>query len=281
MISAQNTLDPRARLRYYCQLIVIGGILLGLTLAAVFWGPLWWELLSDREHFKSWIESYGEYAALVFIAIQSVQVILFFIPGEVTQFAGGYLFGTWLGLVLSYIGITLGAVIAFYLARFFDHAVLELLVDRQTLRRFDYLVYGKSGFWPMLILFLIPGIPKDLLCYVAGLTPMHVVTFVIISTLGRFPGVLLSSIFGDSLAERNWTTVSLSIVIALGFIGILYRLREPIARFRCKYLLTEDEQAQRESAQKSQAVHPPPSPPLYFLAPLPPNQSREKDACGP
>jgi uncharacterized membrane protein YdjX (TVP38/TMEM64 family) len=241
--SPENKPAQETRVHHYVQLIVIGVILVGLSIAAVFWGPMLWELLSDRERFKTWIESYGAFATLVFIATQAVQVILFFIPGEITQFAGGYIFGTWQGLLLSYVGITLGAVTAFYLARFFDHAVIDLLVDRQTVRRFDRLVYGKSGFWPMFILFLIPGIPKDLLCYVAGLTPMHVVTFIVISTVGRFPGVLLSSIFGDGLAERDWTTVGLSTSIALGLVGIVYLFREPIDRFRRKHLTTEEEKA--------------------------------------
>ncbi len=269
MTSLQNKLDPTARLRHYCQLTVVGLILLGITLVAVFWGPLLWDLLSDQERFKAWIESYEEYAVLVFIATQIVQVILFFIPGEVTQFAGGYIFGTWLGLLLSYVGITLGAVTAFYLARFFEHAAIDLLVDRQTLRRFDRLVYGKSGFWPMFILFLIPGIPKDLLCYIAGLTPMHVVTFVIISTIGRFPGVLLSSIFGDGLAERNWTTVGLSTGIALGLVGIVYLFREPIERFRRKYLVTEDEKERQESPPQKIQPTSQPKAPQHFIGPSP------------
>jgi uncharacterized membrane protein YdjX (TVP38/TMEM64 family) len=169
-----------------------------------------------------------------------VQVVLFFIPGEVTQLASGYIFGTWLGLLFSYFGITLGSVTAFALARLFEHTALDLLVDRQTVRKFDCFVYGKSGFWPLFILFLIPGIPKDLLCYIAGLTPMHVVTFLAVSTVGRFPGMLLASIFGDGLAERDWTAVGLSTGIALGLLGIVYLLREPIERFRKKYLVTKE-----------------------------------------
>lgn len=85
--------------------------------------------------------------------------------------------------------------------------------------------------WPMFILFLLPGIPKDLLCYIAGLTPMHVVTFLVISTVGRFPGVLLFSVFGDGLAERDWQAVGVSTAIALGLMGLVYLLRAPIERF--------------------------------------------------
>jgi uncharacterized membrane protein YdjX (TVP38/TMEM64 family) len=245
MASPDNRLTTKTQVHQYVQLTVAGLILVGLVLGGVIWGPALWELLSDQERFKTWLESYGAFAALVFIVIQALQVILFFIPGEITQFAGGYIFGTWKGLLLSYVGITLGSVTAFYLARLFQHAVIDLLVDRQTVRRFDRLVYGKSGYWPMFILFLIPGIPKDLLCYIAGLTPMHVVTFLLISTLGRFPGVLLSSIFGDGLAERDWTTVGLSVGIALGLVGLVYLFREPIERFRRKHLITAEEKELR------------------------------------
>src|SRR5262245_39552290 len=200
MSPTHSPLDPHAHVRHSFQLAVCGVILTGLVLLFVFWGPFMWQLLTDRGQFKAWVESYGRYAALVFVAAQVAQVVFFFIPGEVMQIAGGYIFGTWRGLVLSYVGITLGALTAFALARLFEHAVIDCLGDRRTVRRFDRLLYGKSGFWPLLLLFLLPGVPKDLLCYLAGLTPMHAVTFLVISTIARFPGTLFSSIFGDSLA---------------------------------------------------------------------------------
>jgi len=175
------------------------------------------------------------YAAVVFIAAQFVQVVIFFIPGEVTQCAGGYLFGAWLGLVLSYLGITLGSLTAFALARLFEHRATDWLVARQTVRQFDRLIYGKSGFWPLFLLFVIPGIPKDLLCYIAGLTPMPVRTFLVLSTIGRFPGVFLSSLFGNGVAKRSWTVVGLSIGITLVLLGIVTLLRTPIERFHRQY----------------------------------------------
>src|SRR5215471_5905659 len=232
MNPAENSLDLHARFRHYFPLCVCGLLLAGITVVAVLWGPCLWDVLTDHGRFEIWIASYGVYAALVFVAAQFVQVVIFFLPGEVTQVAGGYLFGTWLGLMLSSLGITLGSLTAFVLARLFEHGATDLLVDRQTIRQFDRLVYGKAGCWPMFILFLIPGIPKDLLCYIAGLTPMPVMTFLVISTIGRFPGVLLSSLIGDGLAERDWTVVGLSTGITLVLLGLIYLLRAPIERFR-------------------------------------------------
>lgn len=233
--------DPHQRFRCYSQLAVFGLIVASLVAVGWYWGPFLYHVLTDHERLKAWITSYGTYAMAVFVAVQFVQVLIFFIPGEVTQFAGGYLFGTWYGLLLSYLGITLGSVTAFSIARFFEHAAVDLLVDRQTLRRFNRFVYGKSGFWPMFILFLIPGIPKDLLCYVAGLTPMHVVTFVIISTVGRFPGVMLSSLFGMGVAAHDWKSLSAFIGVTFVLLGLVYLMRNPIERFREKHLVTTEE----------------------------------------
>jgi uncharacterized membrane protein YdjX (TVP38/TMEM64 family) len=228
--------DAHARFRHYFQCLVVGVLLSGLTVVTVLWGPFLWDVLTDQEQFKAWIASYGAYAALVFVAAQYVQVVIFFIPGEVTQCAGGYIFGAWLGLVLSYVGITLGSLTAFALARLFEHRATDWLVARQTIRQFDRLIYGKSGFWPLFLLFVIPGIPKDLLCYIAGLTPMSVGTFLVISTIGRFPGVFLSSLFGNGVAERSWTVVALSIGITLVLLGLVALLRTPIERFHRQYL---------------------------------------------
>jgi len=255
--------DPRDRARRYVLLSVAGLLLAGLAALVVYWGPTLWPLLSDRERFRAWIESYKSSASLVFVLVQCVQVVLFFIPGEVTQFAGGYIFGVWQGVLLSYLGITLGAVIAFLLARLFGAAAVGLLISRETLRKFDRLVYGKSGFWPMFVLFLLPGVPKDVLCYVAGLTPMHVVTFVLISTVGRFPGVILSCILGEGLAERNWTTFALSAGITAGVLGLVYLFRDPIERFRKKHLVTKEEEellgTPRPRATERRTRHPHPA----------------------
>jgi len=253
MHPAEPPLDAHARFRHYFQCSVFGLLLAGLTVVAILWGPLLWEVLSDQGRFKAWIASYGAYAALVFVASQFVQVVIFFIPGEVTQCAGGYLFGTWLGLFLSYLGITLGSLTAFALARLFEHSVTDLLVDRQTVRQFDRLVYRASGVWPMFILFCIPGIPKDLLCYIAGLTSMPMTTFLVISTIGRFPGMFLSSLIGGGLAARNWTVVGLATGIILGLVGLVCLFRAPIERFHKQHLAFQPHTRNRDNGDAGES----------------------------
>src|SRR5262249_35495555 len=126
-----------ARFRHSFQYLVFGLLLAGIAVGTLLWGPCLWDVLTDQERFKTWIASYGVSARVFFIPAQFVRVVIFFTPGEVTQCAGGYTFGAWLGLVLSYLGITLGSLTAFALARLFEHRATDWLVDRQTVRQFD------------------------------------------------------------------------------------------------------------------------------------------------
>lgn len=233
--------DRRARIRSLVQLAVVILVVAGLATILVLRGPFVWELLTDQERFRAWVRSYGVYAAPVFVTAQAVQVVLFFIPGEVTQIAGGFIFGTGLGLALSYLGITLGSLMAFGIARTFERSALEMLVSGETLRRFDRIVYGRSGLWALFVLFLIPGIPKDLLCYIAGLTHMRFVTFLAVSTVGRFPGLLLSSLVGAGIADRDWRGALISGAVGLGLAALAWVFRKPIEALRQRHMPARDE----------------------------------------
>jgi uncharacterized membrane protein YdjX (TVP38/TMEM64 family) len=68
-------------------------------------------VLKDPENLKVYVMSYGKYSVFVFIAIQVIQVIAFFIPGEIVQIAGGYIFGTGIGSIISLAGITGGSIL--------------------------------------------------------------------------------------------------------------------------------------------------------------------------
>jgi uncharacterized membrane protein YdjX (TVP38/TMEM64 family) len=256
MTAVKSPLDPHTQVRHYVQLGIFALTVASLIVISVFWGPLLRQVFTDQEQFKTWIESYAACAALVFVAVQFVQVLLFFIPGEIVQVAGGYIFGTWHGLLLSYLGITLGSITAFAIARLFERGAVDLFVDRRTVYRFNRFVYGRFSFWPLFLLFSLPGVPKDLLSYIAGLTPIHTVTFLLISSVGRFPGMLLSNLLGEGLAERDWNVIGLSVGITLGFMGVLYLLREPIEQFRQKYLLTKEEQELLQTTQPPRSDRP-------------------------
>ncbi len=164
-----------------------------------------YELLHDHHQVKEIILSYGAYSPLIYILIQIAQVIIAPIPAGAIEFIGGYLFGVKAGFFYSMIGLFIGSWIAFSLARIFEKLAVERLVSPQTRKKFDYLV-GHSGLILSFLLFLIPGFPKDALCYLLGLTPMHTGVFLLISVIGRIPGTLMACLQGGKAFDHQYKT---------------------------------------------------------------------------
>jgi uncharacterized membrane protein YdjX (TVP38/TMEM64 family) len=179
-----------------------------------------YDILHDRHQLKVIIRSFGPYSPLAFILLQIIQVIVAPIPGGAIEFLGGYLFGVEAGFFYSMIGLILGSWMAFSLARIFEKLAVEKFVSPQTIKRFDYLI-GHEGLILSFLLFLIPGFPKDALCYLLGLTPMHLGIFLIISTIGRIPGTLMATLQGAKAFEHQYKSflvlLGISALVILAF----------------------------------------------------------------
>jgi len=175
-----------------------------------------YDLFHDRQQLKGFIRSYGAYSPLAYILLQIIQVVIAPIPGGAIEWLGGFLFGVKAGFIYSMIGLILGSWLAFSLARIFEKVAVEKFVPEKTRKRFDYLVEHQGAILSF-ILFLIPGFPKDALCYILGLTPMHLGIFLIISTIGRIPGTLMACLQGGKAFEHQYKTF----LILLGISGLL------------------------------------------------------------
>jgi len=175
-----------------------------------------YDLFHDRQQLKGIIRSYGAYSPLAYILLQIIQVVIAPIPGGAIEWLGGFLFGVKAGFIYSMIGLILGSWLAFSLARIFEKVAVEKFVPEKTRKRFDYLVEHQGAILSF-ILFLIPGFPKDALCYILGLTPMHLGIFLIISTIGRIPGTLMACLQGGKAFEHQYKTF----LILLGISGLL------------------------------------------------------------
>ncbi len=186
-----------------------------------------YHLYQDHDAFKKVISSYGAYAPLAYILLQILQVVIAPIPGGAIEFLGGVLFGVKAGLVYSMIGLIIGSWLAFALARIFEKVAVEKFVSEATRRKFDYLV-EHEGVILSFILFLLPGFPKDALCYILGLTPMHLGIFLIISTIGRIPGTLMATLQGAKAFEHQYYTFGILLAASGLVILVFYIYHEEI-----------------------------------------------------
>jgi uncharacterized membrane protein YdjX (TVP38/TMEM64 family) len=186
-----------------------------------------YHLYQDHQEFKKTISSYGAYAPLAYILLQIIQVIIAPVPGGAIEFLGGVIFGVKAGFIYSMIGLLIGSWIAFSLARIFEKIAVEKFVSEQTRKKFDYLV-EHEGVILSFILFLLPGFPKDALCYILGLTPMHFGIFLIISTIGRIPGTLIATLQGAKAFDHQYYTFGILLGASALVILVFYIYHEEI-----------------------------------------------------
>jgi uncharacterized membrane protein YdjX (TVP38/TMEM64 family) len=188
-------------------------------------GPELTKLVSDPQRFREYLLSFGPWSAAVFILFQVIQVVIAVIPGEPVQIAGGYVFGTFLGTVYSTVGITVGYIIVFGSVRLFGYSLVKRFVSEKDLDRFTVLINSPKLETTIFLLFLIPGIPKDVLVYMAGLTPIKPFLFFVIVTFARTPAMIGSSYIGAKIQSNEYVVAIVVSVVAsvLFFLGYIYK----------------------------------------------------------
>ena len=173
------------------------------------------------------INSFHPYDELVFIALQVLQVVAAPIPGEFTGLIGGYIYGAVLGTVYSTIGLTIGSWIAFALARFFGLPLVEKVVKPTVIEKYDHFLEHR-GLFVSFLLFLIPGFPKDYLCYIMGMSHMKTWHFLCVSTAGRLLGTALLSVSGSCARNDQYRELLFIAGVCCLFFVIAYFYRDKL-----------------------------------------------------
>lgn len=207
---------------YKLPLILLGILAVILMLKFL---PNILELTLSLDKFRSYIVSLGNLGFIVFIFFQILQTVIAPIPGEVIQAAGGYIYGVPLGTIYTTVGMLIGAVIAFYFTRLIGRSFIQNILERKNSKWITDIMNSSKFSIILLIFFIIPGLPKDLLIYAAGLTNIKPLRFFSILLIGRFPWLLASVSIGSNLHYRNYIpTIIVSLIALISFIlGILYK----------------------------------------------------------
>jgi uncharacterized membrane protein YdjX (TVP38/TMEM64 family) len=189
---------------------------------------------ADKAWIKAQLKAAGSLAPLVFILLQALQVIFAPIPGEATGFIGGYLFGAPLGLLYSTIGLTIGSTLAFLIARWLEEHYVKRWIPGEILKKFDFLM-ERQGALISFILFILPGFPKDYLCFVLGLSHMPLKLFLLICTVGRIPGTLLLTLQGAKVYKGDYYSTLIILGLCLGLVVTLGYYREEVYRWMRRF----------------------------------------------
>jgi uncharacterized membrane protein YdjX (TVP38/TMEM64 family) len=184
----------------------------------------WYRYFFEFKRLRSFIVSFGPFSTVVFIILQALQVVIAPVPGEITGFVGGLLFGKVAGTFYSTIGLMLGSLLAFGIARRFGAAFVHKIVKREYIDRFDYFVTHR-GLYVAFILFLIPGFPKDSLCYLLGLTRLRLLDFILMNLFGRFPGTLMLGLQGDAVRNKHYVAFWVLLLCSILLVVAMYVAR--------------------------------------------------------
>lgn len=209
-------------LKYKVQIGVILLIAFFVYCGYIYYSKYFY-MMKDASSVKKFILSYGKYSAFAFLIMQIIQVIIFFIPGEIVQIAGGYIFGTFYGSLISLAGITIGSGGSFFLSNLLGKPFIEKITAKNGATKFKKFIKSENADIAIFLIYLIPGLPKDILGYLCGASGVSGKKFMIFSTLGRLPGIFVSAYFGDKLTQGNIVplviiAVSMTILFIIGTI---------------------------------------------------------------
>lgn len=206
---------------------VIAIIVLGLLYLSIQW---YLPFIFNTEELRIWISQFGPLAPLVFIILQTTQVVIAPIPGQALALVSGYLFGSVAGTIYSLLGVLLGSAIAFSLTKRYGRSFVEDVLHEDLMTRFDGFV-DRVGIPGLLVFILIPGLPDDAICFLCGLTKMSLRMFLIVISIGRLPAYVLTVYAGGELASGQFISALLLIGVVIVLSAIGYYKQDTIRQF--------------------------------------------------
>lgn len=179
------------------------------------WAPMVYEWLSDPAAVHAFVDEHAVMSRVAIVGINALQILLAFLPGEPIELASGYAFGFWEGTLVCLVACAIGSSIVYWSVRRWGWRVVGLFFSREQFERFRWLQNTRRLELVMLIVFLIPGTPKDFLTYFAGLTRMRFPAVLAITTLGRIPSIVTSTIAASAFGAGEYGIMVASVVAAV------------------------------------------------------------------
>ncbi len=197
-------------------------ILIGCT---IYLYPIMKELLKPegRENLKIEIQQNGPNGILLLLGLEVAQIFLPILPGEPIEILAGMCYGTFGGLIFIMLSVFIVTAMIFFMVRKFGRDFVYTMVSKEKIQKIEnskLFTHPKQIEYIMLILFLLPGTPKDLLTYLAGLLPIKPSRFIVIATLARLPSIISSTYAGATLINGNWKIGLLMYVGIFVVVGI-------------------------------------------------------------
>ncbi|WP_302396504.1 TVP38/TMEM64 family protein [Eggerthella sinensis] len=205
------------------RIAVIVGLLAltaGLAAFCILYGPELLAFVADAPRFRAWVDETGPLSRVVFVLANMAQVVFAFLPGEPLELGAGYAFGFWEGTLWCLVASALGTAAVMLLVRTFGMRIVGLFFSPEKITSMKWLQDSRRFELLLFLCFLIPGTPKDLLTYVAGLGTSSVGRIVALTTVGRIPSVITSTLAAGAFGDGNYLGAAAIAVLTLALAGI-------------------------------------------------------------
>lgn len=171
------------------------------------------------------VRNAGPLGFLILLAMQFMQIVVAFIPGEVVQMAAGMMYGPWLGAAVVLLGCIISSAFVFAVVHRLGAPFVRDMVPTKYLDKFN--AFEESGKLSIVVffLFLIPAMPKDTFTYLVPLTNMRMRDFLVLSNVGRIPGIVISTYAANCLVDGNITQsiIIFAVVAVIAIVAIVFR----------------------------------------------------------
>lgn len=209
------------------KLIALILVIAILTIATIYMIPIMKEIKTPegQAQFKEKITNSGITGVLILFGLELAQVVLAILPGEPIEILAGVCFGPIWGTIFLIVSIFIVTCLIYFLVKKFGRDFIYEFFPKEKVDKLEnskLLRDEKKIELVMIILFLIPGTPKDLLVYIGALLPMKSSRFIAISTLLRFPSIISSTLLGDNILGGKWKVgiIAYAITFLITFIVI-------------------------------------------------------------
>lgn len=213
------------KVRAYLKFAVLVILIVGVPAYIYFFQHDLITQFSNIDSVKQIINDNNAASVPLYIAFQIIQIIICIIPGQWLQLAAGIAWGFWIGLLLSLIGALFGSILTYFLAKYLGTDALRLIFGQDKLDQLTEKLDSKAGITAVFLIYLIPGLPKDLCNYAAGVSQIKLKPFLIVSMVGRTPGMIASLLIGKHLSLGSYHVAVIIAIIAgiLFVLGIIFR----------------------------------------------------------
>ncbi|MFC1663283.1 TVP38/TMEM64 family protein [Patescibacteria group bacterium] len=182
------------------------------------------DFLTSPTALREWVMSFGIWSPLILITYHAIQVVFAPLPGLAVDITNGYIFGWPLGLLISYLGISLGSLIGLILAKRFGRPLVIKLTATPKIEKLDKIASTK-GLLFLMFLFAIPGMPHDAMVLILGLTKNQIWKSLLISLIGRSTTMTMAVLLGASGSNLNPLQITgITILLLILLLPLLYGL---------------------------------------------------------